>query len=40
MNMLESNKNHIKINTKKCNILTQFVKTYFFSKININNMLN
>jgi len=25
----------VKINTKKCNILTQFMETYFFSKINI-----
>jgi len=40
MNMIESNTNIIKINIKKCNILTQFVETYFFSKINIYNMLN
>jgi len=40
MNILESNKYYIKINTKKCNIVTQFMQTYFFSKINIYNMLN
>jgi len=40
MNMLESSKHYVKINTKKCNILTQFVETYFFSKINIYNTLN
>jgi len=36
----KQHKHYKKNNTKKCNILTQFVKTYFFSKINIYNMLN
>jgi len=42
MNILESNTNIVQkfFNTKKCNILIQFVETYFFSKINIYNMLN
>jgi len=35
----QHNKHYVKINTKKYNILTQFVEIYFFSKINIYNML-
>jgi len=35
------NKHYVKIYIKKCNtIWKQFVEAYFFSKVNIDNMLN
>jgi len=41
MNMLESNTTlYVKINTKNVVLWKQFVKAYFFSKLNIHNILN